>query len=192
MSRITTDCATDINTSNDAVIEVKPKPITALYWVFAKVLRLLIYIGILIAMFNFNMSTTNQSLPAGLTKIIQPVMNTNAVYILLAVAVLAYFWFRSVVKAYDYKVTDSSVVMRYGLLSMNTRTIPISQITDINIRCSILERLFGIASVRVNCIGTALQVGRSNRAGNNTTRMEGLTMAECEKVSDYLTKKMSK
>ena len=43
------------------------------------------------------------------------------------VLAVAYLWFRTVVTAYDYKITTYRCIFRHGLLALNTRVIPRTQ-----------------------------------------------------------------
>lgn len=181
-----------LHEGEQVLMQVKPQPKTAWYWIISKTWHLITFLIIFGAFLAFSGDQTETALidkAASYARSIQ-LLWIPGIVVLLA---LAYFWFRKVVEAYDYIITDQRCIFRYGLLSLNTRVIPYSQITDINMRCSFLERWFSLASVRVDCLGTLLNpTGGQRRTNNNTTCMEGLTLAQCAEVVETISARLKR
>jgi uncharacterized membrane protein YdbT with pleckstrin-like domain len=100
-----------------------------------------------------------------------------------------------VVNAYTYTITNQRIIIRYGLITLNQRIIPFSQINDINMQSSILERIFGLGSIYLDTITTNLNNfyrRRSSNIMNNTGRLEGLTHQDCDEVMNIISAHIQK
>ena len=180
-----------LHSGETILAQAKPNASVSLYWLISRIGRSALSILILLALLYFQTPDKGHlhlNIPA-----LSLLSHTTIVTLAIAGLLLAiYALFHYAAKNYQYVVTSERVILTYGFLSINTRVIPYNKINDINVRASFFERLFGLASVNIDCIGTMLSSNR-RRAGNNTTTMEGLTPEQCnhmlEVVSEQMTKK---
>ena len=98
-------------------------------------------------------------------------------------------------------VTNQRLIISYGFIVLNHRIIPLEKINDLNMNATLFERIFGLGSVYIATLGTLFSGfngsgGRgmmgSNRSGfsNNTTRLECLSLAQCDEVMAVISKAM--
>lgn len=80
-----------------------------------------------------------------------------------------------------YILSDRSLRIRHGVLSVHERTMTFANIQNIAIRQNPLQRLFGIASVVVRAAGggsTSPQKGHGENSGSHEATFEGVNNAE--------------
>ncbi len=76
-------------------------------------------------------------------------------------------WYR-----FRYGVGDSEVVIESGLLSRNRRSIPFDRIQDVDTEQRLLQRIFGLAKVRIETGGSAKDEGL----------LDSVTLAEADRL----------
>lgn len=103
---------------------------------------------------------------------------------------LTYIWAKLAIKYYDYYITNKRCILSSGFLSINRRTLPYSSINDVNIRASLIERLFGLTSIYLDSVGTIMSGNsfRTNNNSNNTTRLEGIPIEDSENIMNIISK----
>ncbi|WP_044247524.1 PH domain-containing protein [Francisella hispaniensis] len=110
--------------------------------------------------------------------------------ILMTYFILGWFFIKKVVQSYNYIITNQRCILKYGFLYLNRRDISYPNINDINLKSNITEKIFGLGSVYLNDINTSIRA--NTRISNNTCRMEGLTLIECERVMDLISENIQK
>lgn len=117
----------------------------------------------------------------------------SAALLLILVALIGLS--KLVVKAYSYTITNQRIIIRFGLIVLNQRIIPLSQINDVNMQSSVLERLFGLGSVYLDTITTNMNNFYRRRPSslmNNTGRLEGLNHEQCDEVMNIISAHVQK
>lgn len=166
-----------------------PKLSVAGYWIFARFGRLALTLVFFLVFLALQPGQQHQAM-AELNVVLARVGGLQGlVIIVLLLFALGYVFLFNAAKSYRYIVTNERIILTYGFLSINSRSIPLDKIVDINVRASFFERLFGLASVRIDCLGTVFTNSRG-RASNNTTAMEGLTMSVCNDAMALISKQM--
>lgn len=179
------------------LLRLKPQQVSSWYWVFSRMWHGL-FVIVLVAIFLLaDLNNPGSTGKDTLSFVMQHSVILSAVVVVLLVLMLlgAYVFFRLVVRAYDYCITNQRVIISYGFLSINHRIIPLSKINDVNTRASLFERLFGIVSVYLDTLGTlssAISFGRRSRAFNNSTRFEGLTPEQADEAMTIISSIISK
>jgi uncharacterized membrane protein YdbT with pleckstrin-like domain len=185
---------TQLHDDEKVLFEGKPQQSVAWYWVLSRLWHVIILLVIFFLMVYFNPGQRQV-----MEKMEQGLFHQSLAWghilpvIIIAIVVVGYFWFRKVSQGYDYVITDQRSILHYGFISLNRRVIPHNQVVDVNIRATLFERLFGLGSVYIDGIGTMgsqMMMG-SRRSANNTTRLEGLKLEQCEQVMDLLSKVIS-
>ena len=189
-----------LHEDEEVLAEYRPQARAAWYWLLTRtwhIVFLIIAVAVVIYfMFHANLQLQGQA--QYYYDELESLVNFPWILWVAIIGILlaaAYLWFRTVVTAYDYKITTYRCILRYGLLALNTRVIPLTQINDLNFRASMLERLFGLGSVYIDNIGTMMSQGGLTRKGgtlNNTTRLEGLSLTECDRVMQILSQQIAR
>ena len=177
----------------EVLVNLKPAPLVVWYWLLGK--TGVFFIGLLVlAFFSINFFY------------LSPYLMWLITFVVLFVVIgLGFLWFKCIANAYHYVVTSQRVIIRYGFIALNQRMIPLSQINDVNMQSTFFERLFGLGSVYIDTLGTLLGPGsvlsnairgggNSSRGGlmNNTSRLEGLTYAQCDEVMNAISSHIQK
>ncbi|PHQ82271.1 MAG: hypothetical protein COB66_00610 [Coxiella sp. (in: Bacteria)] len=193
---------TQLHEGEEILLNIKPHKKFAWYWALSRIRHVLLILIILAIFFVFsggdnsgNNASVSQTLEQG--KSFFHHYGAGVFVGLLVVAVvlffLIYLWARMATKKYDYCITNQRCILTSGFLSLNKRMIPYSSVNDVNMRTSLVERLFGLTSVYLDSIGTMMSGSRfrSGSNSNNTTRLEGITMEDCDKVMEIVSKHIS-
>lgn len=166
-----------------------PKLSVAGYWVFSRFGRLSILLLFFIVAMIFQPGSMHMKMQVIDVMFAKVGGVPGLGMIILLLFALGYVFLLNAAKSYKYIITNQRVILTYGFLSINSRSIPIDKIADINVRASFFERLFGLASLQIDCIGTVF-CGNRGGASNNTTAMEGLTMPICNEAMALLSQQM--
>lgn len=75
-------------------------------------------------------------------------------------------------RRFTYAVGDDALVIESGILGRNRRTIPMTRIQDVDIERKLLQRLFGLATVRLETGG----------AGKDEAVLDSVSRAEAERL----------
>lgn len=185
---------TQLHDGEKILFEGKPDQGVAWYWVLSRLWHVVTLLVVFALLLYFSPRQRQ-----GVEEIESAVFHQGLAWeyilpvIIIAIIAIGYWWFRQVSQGYDYTITNQRSILHYGFISLNCRVIPHSQVVDVNIRATLFERLFGLGSVYIDGIGTmGGQIMRgSRRSGNNTTRLEGLTLKQCEQVIDLLSEIIS-
>lgn len=174
------------------LLQLKPNPTIVWAWMCTKLWHVIAVI--LIACFwvvnTHNISSnTASTLYHSASSLASHHLYIAMALVVILVLLAAYAWLRLVANAYRYVITNQRCFIRYGLISMNTRIIPVSQINDVNITANIVLRQFQLENVFIDTISTAYMSTRRNLM-NNSTLLEGLTRAESNEAVTVLTKLM--
>lgn len=92
---------------------------------------------------------------------------------------------------YRFNFTPEFIFYRTGVLSIKEKHIPYNTIQDVNVNQSIIDRIFGIAKVRIeNASGgqVALNPMGGKFIGSGGISIEGLSPADANKITDILKK----
>lgn len=89
---------------------------------------------------------------------------------LLAVAVLVLFWLAW--RSFRYGVGAHDIVIESGLLNRTRRSIPFNRIQDVDIERGPLQRLYGLAKIRIETGGSAKDEGL----------IDSVTLAEADRL----------
>lgn len=98
--------------------------------------------------------------------------------------VFGWLYTKTMLSAYQYVITNQRCLLNYGFFSLNQRMIPFSKISDLDLRATFVERLFGLGSVYIENVATIIRA--NNNTANNTTRLEGLSLEECNQAMDVI------
>jgi len=169
------------------LLTLRPKVRTAWYWFIGRSWRVILTVVALIVIVGMNTDASPYANMFGLPRIYLVGLG-----LFVTVLMLLLVWYHLVSLAYRYIITNKRIILKYGLLSLNTRIIPYRQVADVTMHASFFERLCGLRSVNINTIGTLLGGLRPNRrrVANNTTRLEGLSAQECERALVLISQQM--
>jgi membrane protein YdbS with pleckstrin-like domain len=190
-----------LHENEEIKFQSKPSPRVAWFWLVSKTWHFILIIAFYLIFIGFNVSKKQLEQMTESTLQNTPVLHQYAPWLIshefiiaitavVLLLIILSLWFRNVAKAYSYVLTNQRCIIRYGLLGLNTRIVPYKQLSDVNMRCGFFERLFGLASVRIDCLSTVLGSNRG-RYGNNTTCLEGLTQAQCNEAMDIISHHIS-
>jgi uncharacterized membrane protein YdbT with pleckstrin-like domain len=186
--------------------EIKPHGLSVWYFVLASLGRFLHLVVALIVVLIFTFlsdymrgrGATDLSMLHFLANqfgVSIELMTTLAVAILVVIFLGLWGLSKLVVNAYTYTITNQRIIIRYGLITLNQRIIPFSQINDINMQSSLLERIFGLGSVYLDTITTDINNfyrRRPSNIMNNTGRLEGLTHQDCDEIMNLISSHIQK
>ncbi|APC92398.1 MULTISPECIES: PH domain-containing protein [Francisella] len=110
--------------------------------------------------------------------------------ILIIYLILGWVFIKKVIQGYNYIITNHRCILKYGFLYLNRRDISYSNINDINLKANIVEKFFGLGSVYLNDINTSIRA--NTKISNNTCRMEGLALTECERIMDLISENIQR
>ncbi len=192
--------------NEEVQFEIKPHGLSVWYFVLASLGRFLHLIVALIVVLIFTFlsdymrgrGATDLSMLHFLANqfgVSIELMTTLAVAILVVIFLGLWGLSKLVVNAYTYTITNQRIIIRYGLITLNQRIIPFSQINDINMQSSLLERIFGLGSVYLDTITTDINnfYRRSpSNIMNNTGRLEGLTHQDCDEIMNLISSHIQK
>lgn len=68
--------------------------------------------------------------------------------------VVAYFWTRWQYNAYRYELTEEGFKKEYGVISKGYVTIPYGRIQNVDITRGIMDRFFGLSTIRIQTAGS--------------------------------------
>ncbi|QIW09811.1 PH domain-containing protein [Francisella sp. LA112445] len=174
----------NLQENENILLELKPNKSSIIYFFIIKLWHSSFLIIAIAVMFfsKLNKTTINHD------------MLTNTVLVIFVLLIIyfivAWFFIRRIINGYSYIITNQRCILKYGFLYLNRRDIPYRNINDVNLRSNIIEKAFGLGSVYINDISTAMRV--NTRVSNNTCRMEGLTLDECEKAMDLINENIQK
>jgi len=91
-------------------------------------------------------------------------------------------------KNYAFNFTPENIYYREGVISMSEKNMPYSSIQDVAIQQGVIERLFGLARVRIENAATAtIQTRRGGTVPIFTgVMLQGLSLADANKITDLL------
>jgi len=130
---------------------------------------------------------------------------SGALFLIIAIVLifgLIYIFFLSVIRGYSYVITNQRMIISYGFIVLNHRIIPLEKINDLSMNATLFERIFGLGSVYVSTLGTLFSGfnGMANSTGfmgggrssfaNNSTRLECLSLEQCDEVMAVISKAM--
>jgi uncharacterized membrane protein YdbT with pleckstrin-like domain len=171
-----------LHDGEEVVLHLKPSKIAPAFWLLSKIWPLIATLFFIVMIIKFYQQ--NVLIPIPLIATFNQLANWVVPLFILMIIGL-YIWLALVANAYNYVVTNQRLMLRYGLFSINTRIIPYSQVSGVNVRATLLERIFGLRSVYIDAIGTSIS-DRNFSSGSNTTRMDGLSVTESRKVVDAI------
>jgi uncharacterized membrane protein YdbT with pleckstrin-like domain len=187
----------------EILIDTKPSSAVIWYWLLGKMglLILLLFVLVLSSIHAnflsiFNFFNIDSSFSSYLT-------DALVIVIFLVIIGGGYLWFWLVANGYHYVVTNQRVIIRYGFILLNQRMIPLAQINDVNMQSTLVERFFGLGSVYIDTLATLLGSGSlianafsgvSSRRSlmNNTSRLEGLSSAQCDEIMGIISAHIQK
>lgn len=174
----------NLQENENILLELKPDRTSSIYFFIIKLWHSSFLVIAIATIFFSKLNKTNLD-------------NTNVKNVVLVILILlviyfivAWFFIRRVVNCYSYTITNQRCILKYGFLYLNRRDISYHNINDVNLRSNIVEKLFGLGSVYINDISTAMRI--NSRISNNTCRMEGITLDECEKAMDLINDNIQK
>lgn len=92
-------------------------------------------------------------------------------------------------KNYAFDFTPDNIYYRQGILSISEKHMPYSSIQDVTIKQSLIERMFGLASVMIeNAAQQQVYVGRNGRPVSvfSGVMIRGLSLADANKITVIL------
>lgn len=185
-----------LHEGEEILLSTKPNPGSALYFLFTRMwhfLLIIIAVGyFFIAHLPQDKAAQNGTNATQMGNNIIPII----IYLVVILLILLIAWFiiRKAITSYNYTFTNQRCIIEFGFFSLGKRIIPYGQVNDIDFSSSFVERLFGYGSVYIDDLSTALNnrgFGRS-RNTNKTSRLEGLTLKQCEQVMDLVSSRISK
>ncbi len=85
---------------------------------------------------------------------------------------LIYLAMRAYVAKHRFWVTNSRVVVTNGVIGFRARSIPLERVSDVAIRCTVLERMLGIRSVVVRDMTGEAMSGATMLASADATALQ--------------------
>ena len=187
--------ALELNEGEKICFDCQPGRRAVMYWFFSNVIYLwLAVIGLAILLgFSHIYLHLGQFQHGNLLKALKQANYIPYVLVVIGLLIIiggaTYMWCNKMAQNYHYVVTNQRCVLHYGMLSLSRSMIPIHNIMDIDMQATFFERLFGMGSVYVDNIGTFTgQMMGGIGAISVTSRLEGLTLEECEQVMNLLSK----
>ncbi|MFA6158158.1 MAG: PH domain-containing protein [Candidatus Paceibacterota bacterium] len=105
--------------------------------------------------------------------------------LVLAFHLIGFFLWKS---NYSFDFTPEHIYFKSGVLSISEKHMPYSSIQDVTVRQGILERVFGLASVRIEnaTAPTVVRVGRGTRTIFPGIIILGVSLADAQKITGIL------
>ncbi len=199
----------------EVLMELKPAERAAWYFMISRTWHFLLVIVVL-GVWTLMVSAQNPEASHSFSRLLNLITQgffqraglenlSNLVFIvfLLLILGLMYVYFLFAVRGYSYVVTNQRLIISYGFIVLNHRIIPLEKINDLNMNATLFERMFGLGSVYIATLGTLFSgfngsmnnrggLMGTNRSGfsNNTTRLECLSLAQCDEVMAVISKAM--
>ena len=102
--------------------------------------------------------------------------------VLIFIALLAY-------NNFTYEVTEDGLFIEFGIVHKKTITVPFSQVQNVNIERSLIDRFLGLARISIETAGSAI-TQPMQVIGGYTAKSEayipGVTLNEAKKLHDIL------
>lgn len=88
---------------------------------------------------------------------------------------------------YAFNFTEEHIYFREGIISISEKHMPYSSIQDVTVHQGILERIFGLAKVKIeNASPQPIVVGRGQRVVFAGVLLQGLSLADANKITNLL------
>lgn len=98
------------------------------------------------------------------------------------ILVIFSFYFRSLRKTFHYYITNQRCIFEGGIIVKRTRNVPFHKITDVEINQNIIERFFGLCSLKVFTPGT----GSAGVSGIEQAEIRFSGLKEAETPADII------
>lgn len=85
--------------------------------------------------------------------------------IILFIGFPAYIWVHLEYISFTYELTETEIIIRYGILTRHTVVIPYLRIQNINSKRTLLERFLGLATLVIETAGTNLSISDATLPG---------------------------
>lgn len=185
-----------LNEGEKVLLQLKPHPKIVWAWMLTKTSHInILTVGLLVWFIYPHLGQNVASAMMHQQHIMIALLITLVTTIILISSYLSYLWLRRVAGAYDYVITNQRCLLRYGMLQLNTRIIPISQINDVNIVADVILNSLQLENVFIDTLSTAyanMRPDMLNNRLNNSTLMEGLTTEQSREAVTILSQLITK
>jgi membrane protein YdbS with pleckstrin-like domain len=90
-------------------------------------------------------------------------------------------------KNYAFNFTPEHIYYKDGVISISEKHMPYSSIQDVTVKQGVLDRLFGLADVRIeNAATQSIPTGRGQIPVFSGVLLQGLTLVDANKITDIL------
>ncbi|MCX6771243.1 MAG: PH domain-containing protein [Candidatus Micrarchaeota archaeon] len=105
----------------------------------------------------------------------------------LALGLLVFGWIEIVYRNFTYQLGENELIVRKGVFTHKTDTIPFSNIQDITSERSLSERFFGIATLRIETAGSSHLISETELPGiANKEEVIGLIMGKVKRSKNTM------
>jgi len=88
---------------------------------------------------------------------------------------------------YDFKFMPEYIFLRTGIIAKSEKHVPYNTLQDVTVSQGVIERMFGLSSVRIeNAASGQMVVGRNGRPIFNGIMIPGQTSANAQKITEAL------
>ncbi|MEM4360664.1 MAG: PH domain-containing protein [Candidatus Anstonellaceae archaeon] len=86
-------------------------------------------------------------------------------FLIIFIALPSYLWIHLEYVSFTYELAENEFIIRYGILTRHTIVIPYHRIQNINSTRSLIERLFGLATLVIETAGTNVAASEAQLPG---------------------------
>ena len=92
-------------------------------------------------------------------------------------------------KNFSFQVNDENIEIKSGIVSKNSKTIPFHSVQNINLKTGPVQRLFGLASVRIWTSSQSQLQSSNKKIESNPDGALFLNNIDAEQLQEIMTKK---
>jgi uncharacterized membrane protein YdbT with pleckstrin-like domain len=105
----------------------------------------------------------------------------------LAFGLLVFGWIEVIYRNFTYQLNDNELIVRKGVFTHKSDTIPFSNIQDITSERSLGERILGIATLRIETAGSSHLISETELPGiANKEEVIGLIMGKVKRSKNTM------
>lgn len=172
-----------LHEGEEILLEIKPDTSSVNYFFLSKcwhIAIIIIWVAFFVLTDGDNSASESYDKLSNLMVGLSYQVETGLVILILLILLVIRSFIKRMINGYDYVITNQRVILHYGFLAINRRVLSYDRITDIDMRSGFVERLFGFGSVYLDT--TVSMLSNNSSLGANTTRLEGLSLDDCEQV----------
>ncbi|MEM4208934.1 MAG: PH domain-containing protein [Candidatus Anstonellaceae archaeon] len=128
---------------------------------FLPTLFLILFLFLVGSLFSFFVDQNSSIF--GLSK--QSFLFLLFLFLIIFIALPSYLWIHLEYVSFTYELAENEFIIRHGILTRHTIVIPYHRIQNINSTRSLIERLFGLATLVIETAGTNVAASEAQLPG---------------------------